>query len=302
MLKKIVFKIFCLSGIPFLIRNSLQRNKVTIVLFHELKAKDAGRVFNFLMSKYNVISLQFYLKAMLNKDYSRIPKKALIITFDDGHVSNYQLLPTIKSMSLPVTVFLCASIVGTNRKYWFKHRISDVSIDSLKRMSNEKRIEFLKLNDFSFEREFETPQSLQEFHINEMKSHVDFQAHTKFHPILPTCKFDEAKEEILGSKIVLENRFGLCVNSFAFPNGDYSERDIALVKNSGFHCALTVDLGFNDRFSDLFRLKRISLGDSDNLDEISVKASGLWMFLKQNFSKSVNHGIKTTINENVKSN
>lgn len=297
MLKIIIFKVLRLSCVPLLIRNFMQRNKVTIVLFHELGADDAERVFKFLKTKYNIISLQLYLQALKTKDYGLIPKKALVITFDDGHFSNFGLASTVKSMSMPITIFLCASICGTNRSFWFKRRIKDVSIQSLKRMSSAKRRELLEQNGFDFEKDFETPQALQDDQINEMKSYVDFQSHTNFHPILPTCSTNEAKEEILMSKIQLEKRYGIVVNSFAFPNGDYSERDIEIVKSSGYDCALTVDLGFNDQFSDLFRLKRISLGDSNNLDEICVKASGLWMFLKQRFSRDVSHGIQPDFTE-----
>jgi hypothetical protein len=75
---------------------------------------------------------------------------------------------------------------------------------------------------------------------------------------------------------VLKERFGLSVVALAYPNGDYSERDMALVREAGYSCALTVDPGVNDVVTDLYALKRIYMPDDASIGELSVRASGIW--------------------------
>src|ERR1035441_10495319 len=79
--------------------------------------------------------------------------------------------------------------------------------------------------------------------INEMRDYVNFQSHTIFHPCLTKCNYDEAKEEILKSKIILERDYQLNINALAYPNGDYTNREIVICKSAGYKCAITVDAG-----------------------------------------------------------
>ena len=44
--------------------------------------------------------------------------------------------------------------------------------------------------------------------------------------------------------------------------------------------ALSVDLGFNSRRTDPFRLKRLGVGDRDGIDELALKACGVWGLAK----------------------
>ena len=118
-MKNVFFKLIRYTGIPFLFRELVQRNKVTILLFHDIDAGKADSAFRFIQKHYHVIGLQDYLKAV--QSGSRLPKKAVIITFDDGHISNYWLLPVIRQLQIPITIFLCSEIVGTKRHFWFNH-------------------------------------------------------------------------------------------------------------------------------------------------------------------------------------
>ena len=94
------------------------------------------------------------------------------------------------------------------------------------------------------------------------------------------CAYDEAKHEIAHSKKILEEDYGLNINAIAYPIGYYSDRDIELVKAAEYKCGITVDYGFNTIKTDLFRLKRILAGDTEDINELIVKASGLWACIK----------------------
>jgi hypothetical protein len=82
----------------------------------------------------------------------------------------------------------------------------------------------------------------------------------------------------------------LKINAIAYPNGDYSDRDITLAKEAGYSCGVTVDFGYNTLDTDLFSLKRLSVNDTSNLDELAVKASGVWQFFKTKNGKKQGYG------------
>ncbi len=281
MLNKILFKILRYSGLPWLFRTFIQRDKFTILLFHDISPEVARQTFQFLKQRYHLIGIEAYLKARQNGE--SLPSKAMILTFDDGHLGNYRLLSIIREFNLPISIYLCAGIVDTKRHYWFTKKHAVYSGDELKRIPNREKLALLEEVGFMPEKEFSEPQAMSKAQIEEMKPYVNFQAHTLFHPILPQCDHEEAIAEIITAKATLEKEFGLTINAIAYPNGDYSERDIQLAKKAGYQCGITVDYGFNNLQTDPFRLKRLSVNDTSNLDELSVKSSGVWGFFKQLF-------------------
>lgn len=293
-MKNFIFMALRVSGLPALVREIVQRNKVTILLFHDISEGSAERIFSYLSRKYTIIGLDDYIDAHEKKDGTKLPKKALIVTFDDGHIGNYALLSVIKKYNIPITIFLCASLINTNRHFWFKYEDLLLPVSEVKREINSWYEDPSKYG-YIKEREFDHPQSLQKNHIEDMKDHVNFQSHTLYHPILPKCKWSEARIEILKSKEILEKNYGLKINAIAYPNGDYSERDILFVKEAGYKCGITVDFGYNTIKTDIFRLKRLSIYNTDNINELSVKASGVWAFFKTINGKKQGYGLSNNI-------
>ena len=291
MLTKIVFKALRLSGLPSLFRLLFQRKNVTILLMHDISLETAKQSFDYLSSRYAVISLSEFLKTQRVGDHSKLDPYSLIITFDDGHKRNYQLLPLIRESEIPITIFLTSSVVSTNRHFWFLHPLDDsLSIEKLKRLPNAERLEALSKNGFDQTKEFSDRQALSFDELSAMKKLVDFGAHSLFHPCLPMCGEREARKEILGSKEMLEEILDTEILTFSYPNGDYSDRDIEIVKQAGYQCGITVDFGYNHLNSDPFRLKRLSVNDTNNLDELIVKSSGLWAFLKHRLAGKIGYG------------
>jgi len=281
--KKLVFKLLRHSGIPFLFREILQRNKVSIVMFHDIEPEAAEKAFAFLARKYNVIGLKDFLEARRKGNSALLPPKSLIITLDDGYSRNYQLLDVVRKLKIPVTIFLCAGLINTNRHFWFLYKKKEMQPETLKKLPNARRLQRLAAAGFVPEREFDYPHSLNRQQVLEMKEWIDFQSHTIFHPCLSRCSDNEAWEEISGSKKILEEEYGLEISTLAFPNGDYSERDIELAKRAGYQCAITVDYGFNTLKTDAFKLKRLSIDDTGDIDGLSLKASGVWTMIRTLF-------------------
>lgn len=166
-----IFKLIRWSGLPWLFRKVIQRNRVTILLFHDIDAERAAVAFGWLKRHYCVIGLQDYLDAVHGG--RGLPKRAVIVTFDDGHVGNYDLLPVIRRYGIPVTIFLCSEIVGTHRHFWFKH-CQGVKSSVFKRMGNADRLEALRAYGFEQTRVYEDVQALTDGQIREMGAWVDF--------------------------------------------------------------------------------------------------------------------------------
>jgi peptidoglycan/xylan/chitin deacetylase (PgdA/CDA1 family) len=276
--------------LPVLFQRLIQSRRVTVVLLHDIDGETADKVFAYLSRRYNVISLQRFIDAAYRRDPSLIPPMAMIITIDDGRIGNHRLLPSIKKYGVPITIFLCAEIVGTRRHFWFMSEEGGNSAYELKTMPNALRIKLLGEKGFDQGKDYGIAQALQREHIEEMSQYVDFQSHTSFHPCLPKCSNDEAEREIVESRRILKERYGLRIDSISYPHGDYSDRDVELVKRAGYKCALTVDFGFNTMDTDPYRIKRIGLGDTDNMDELVVKASGVWGFLRTLNGRRQRHG------------
>lgn len=275
----LTYKLLRYSGLAWLWRETVQRNKVTFLLFHDMDVVDAERNFTYLKRHYHIIGLGDYLEAV--RYGTSLPKKSVVITFDDGHVSNYQMLPVLQRLQIPVTIFLCSSIVGTNRHFWFRHSEEVKSqVETLKQLTNQRRLDVLKRFGFELQKEYGDTQALSKDQIDEMKDVVDFQSHTCFHPILPKCDNKEAQWEIAESKQQLESDYRLEISALSYPNGDYSLRDITMAKEAGYQCGVTVDSGYNDTHSDLFRLKRFSVNDAKTITELMVKASGVYGLIK----------------------
>jgi len=283
-----VFALLRFSGLPFLLRELWQRNKVTIVGYHDLDAARADVHFAALRARYNVISLSHFLEARSGRAGDPLPRKALIITFDDGHRGNYRLASVIERHGIPVTIFVCSGIVGTHRHYWWLHAKDAREAQALKAVPDEQRVRTLLGRGHADTREYETRQSLSRDEISAMKSIVDFQSHTVFHPILPACSRETARAEIAGSKETLESEHALQIYALAYPNGDYSDREVRLLEEAAYVCGVTMDAGVNDAHTDPFRLRRVALPDDAGINEVIVKASGLWALLKAFESKSAN--------------
>ena len=150
------------------------------------------------------------------------------------------------------------------------------SIDGKPLLSNQKRLEDLSVVGFDQLQEYENSQALSREQIMEMTPYVDFQSHTMFHPILPMCDYKTARFEIKESKKILEEEYGFNIYALAYPNGDYSEREIEICKEAGYKMGLTTESGFNDYKTDSFMLKRIGTNDTEDINEFILRVSGVW--------------------------
>lgn len=249
-LVRMAFRALTASGAAYVARELLQRNRVTVITYHDVSRAKADEHLDWLKSRYNIISLNTYLDAMKSGRLGDLPRKAMVITLDDGWRQNLELVPVLRRHDVPATIFICSDFA--------------------------RREAILPKDDKRF---------LTEEEIATMRPYVDFQAHTVSHARLPYASHEEAALEISRCKRYLESELGLTIRSLAYPNGDYSRRDMALAQAAGYECALTEDPGSNSKKANPYCLKRTCILDDADIDELIAKSSGAWWMVRRLLKK-----------------
>jgi peptidoglycan/xylan/chitin deacetylase (PgdA/CDA1 family) len=275
-IREIVFFSVRWSGLSFLLSNALARNNVTVLLYHDPDPVVMERHLSYLSRHYRFIPLSRLVDALHARDWTTIPPKSLVITFDDGLKRNFELLQLFQRYDVIPTIYICSQIVATNRHYWFL----EAQAEPLKHLRNEDRLKRLEdMIGFTREKEYSDRQALDATEIQSMSHAVDFQSHSRFHPILTTCSDAECEIEIRDSRREIEELTGQECRHFAYPNGDYTQREIDLLKKYGYMSARTIDLGWNGINTDPFRLKVLTWRDDASVNRLAADLCGISGYL-----------------------
>lgn len=260
-----------------IIRNTYGRNKCSILVYHDPDANTFKGHVKYLSKRYTFTTLDKLAEAIRRKDPKLIPRKALIITIDDGHKNNYKLLRVLTPGVIPV-IYACSQIIGTMRHFWFKEASHHgMIVNDLKGLSNKDRLRELGKIGFHPRKEYANNRhALNLEELTQMKEVVSFQSHTRFHPILTSCDDEEAMEEIATSKTEMEKYLNVGCEHFSYPNGDYTEREIGFVTKAGYKTARTIHVGWNDVTTNPYELKIVGgLNDKASINNLAAVSSGL---------------------------
>jgi peptidoglycan/xylan/chitin deacetylase (PgdA/CDA1 family) len=258
------------------------------------------RQMEYLARHFHVLALEDILGRIRSGE--ALPKRCVVVTFDDGYEDNYlHAFPILDRLGLPATIFLSTGCINGGPMLWF-----DRVLDAFNRTSRHT----LALAESGTVLSFQTPREkglaafdvlallkslsgprrsaaiddlasklgveetpggtnnmLTWAQVREMAGRgMKFGAHTVTHPILSKISLQEAEWEIAESKRAIESQIGRPVHVFAYPNGkpeDFSPGTMELVKKSGFQAALTTVWGANAYREDSFLLKRITASGQD---------------------------------------
>lgn len=258
---------------------------------------DFRKEIDFLQNNFDVVSLDTIV-ANINKGIG-FKRPTVAIAIDDGYVDNFDFLfPVLKERKIPATIFITTSYISTVKRMWFdrmeealqntNHRtinlkgmleLQELSIDNLPKRRRLAKLLIERMKELSvsmrdelimsLEKQLEAPLEEKPLMLNWQQvllmynDGICFGAHTCTHPILTKISLEEAKNEIVKSKIELEQRLGSQVKHFAFPNGrkhDFSEDLRNYCKTIGFEsiCSYENDGGNRD-MENTFNLKRLSV-------------------------------------------
>lgn len=214
-------------------------NKIPILTYHRIvpkplynarhgiwvTARNFRRQMRLLsLGGFNTISLDMLLSA--NKGINQLPKKPIIITFDDGYEDNYlHAFPILKKYNFTATIFLVSGYIGKDN-HWDE-------------IYGEEIVSLLSLDE-----------------IKEMFAYgISFGAHSVTHPHLSQLKGEQVFKEIVQSKKGIEEMLNQEITSFCYPYGEFNQAVKQMVIDAGFKCACACDTEIND----LYELRRIQI-------------------------------------------
>lgn len=288
-MKKYIFAIIRILEIPQMFRYFFQRKAISVIYYHDVDPISFEEHLKYLKKKYSIIDI-YMLRDFLYGKLVTLPKFSMLITFDDGHIGNYQLLKLIREYKIRPTIFLTSGLIGTCKRFWFNIPFKDTSLkEKLKKFPDCERLNIIN-NEYNNYIDKDTPEALTYNQITNMSDAADFQSHTKNHPCLPQTEDKVSLAEIAESKNEIEKILGKQVIAIAYPNGDFGEREIRYAMKSGYQLGFSSKGGFISNNSNPFELPRLSMNDTKNINDFIIRSSGLWFKIKQLINFFKNYG------------
>jgi peptidoglycan/xylan/chitin deacetylase (PgdA/CDA1 family) len=237
-----------------------------------------ARQMQYLSNNYNVISMRDLIGAFQNR--AVLPKRPVLITFDDAYHDFIEYAwPVLKRLKLPATVFVSTAYAAKPEEPFWWDKISNSFLNTEKgkidlaplgnlvltntgeRRKSLKRVQnYLKTLDHNVAmpivdelcsclkgRKTEIKVSLDWDELRQLHSQgITLAAHTRTHPILSRISAEDARKEIIESQKDLERETGDVLPVFCYPNGDYNDSIIQILKDAGFIMAFSTKDGHND--------------------------------------------------------
>jgi glycosyltransferase involved in cell wall biosynthesis/peptidoglycan/xylan/chitin deacetylase (PgdA/CDA1 family) len=249
-----------------------------ILLYHNPAPETLSAHLEHLSRRHEFVPYAAVADAVRTGAWSDLPARSLAVVFDDGHADNAALVPVLEAFGVHATIFLCTGIVGTGRRYWWTlEELTVPNRDRLMTVPDDDRLRALEeLAGYTPLREYPgAPQALSILELEQLAPHFSFEAHTRLHPILPMCSDEQAREEIAGSKADVERLTGRPCTAFAYPNGRYGPRELALVREAGFTSARTELSGWNTPETSPYELRVLGMPDDATVDVVAAQVTGL---------------------------
>lgn len=295
-------------------RHSLGDSKLWILMYHRILPSDDFRyqleepgmivepdTFSMHLREakkhFDVLDFNEWLR--LKRTGEKLPKRACVITFDDGWYDNVEFaLPIIKQEKVPITLFTVVEKIGTDFQFWpnlvsallashatpamqshplFAQALAQVPstdntnnreymaaiIHRLKQSTDGAIFEALDAINWRSQLAFELPSGLMDWaDVRTMQASglVSIGSHTCNHKRLnASLAANDLQHEVVESKQLLATKVNKSVDIFCFPNGDYNPAALTSVMNT-YGAAVTTRRGIvNASTADLHQLTRIGL-------------------------------------------
>jgi poly-beta-1,6-N-acetyl-D-glucosamine N-deacetylase len=223
------------------------------------------------------------IEKVINKEVP-FPSGGVLLTVDDGWQSNItNVVEVARRYNVPVTIFV-ATTPAEEGVYWWSYvhqahqqGLTQVSKQSLKKMPEQKRVDILQ------ELKKKIVPGRDAMTISEVSAvsgctYVTIGSHTQTHPILVNCHKEQVYNELKFSRLKLEAWIGKEVPYFAYPNGDYSLREIQILKALGYRLAFCSDPKYltPESLNDCFALPRFGFLEGASCAENVCRITGVW--------------------------
>jgi peptidoglycan/xylan/chitin deacetylase (PgdA/CDA1 family) len=297
------------KGVPVLAYHGVTLGKDEGALGNRRRLHVPARRFEehlrFLTSRWHPIRLS-ELRAHL-VDGRTIPKRSVVITFDDGYRNVLSVaLPILRRFSVPATLFVLTaerpsrlwmdrleSALEKTELKEFHWDGAHIPLDSAKARARAVATLAAPLQSLGPERESKLQEILQGLQVvvsppdddrdlltwEEVRTvrgaGLEIGSHADAHEPLTSAPPEAVHERLLQSRTRLEAELGSGPYPLAYPYGSWTPAVRASAESAGFSCALTTDAGLNRPDTDPFLLRRHLVGADDDRPRLRASLSGL---------------------------
>lgn len=176
---------------------------------------------------FHPITLDQFHAAKFN--HASLPSRPIIITFDDGYVSNFtNAYPVLQQYGFHATIFMVSGFIG---------RKGFLTADQLKTLENSGL--------------------------------VQIESHTVHHKNLSHLTQSQVMFELTHSRETLSQVLGRPVNYFCYPEGGYNWNVALDVQRAGYLLATTTTQGYANLAENPVRLRRIVVHEGVSLSQFA---------------------------------
>ncbi|MGV3658741.1 MAG: polysaccharide deacetylase family protein [Prosthecobacter sp.] len=235
------------------------------------------------------------------------PPRSVVLTFDDGFLSNYTLaFPVLQRLKVPAIIYLATQFVDEHRPIWtdrvdhvchqtgmglaelrsLKHRLKQMPQEEVEQAVTElEDAHNCRLERTDAPSVEPIRRSLNWDQVREMQASglVRFGAHTHTHKILGRCRPETIREELQRSKALIERETGRPCDHFCYPNGtpgDFSTESESLVAEAGFKSSITTVSGWVHGQKSPFLLPRFGVTNQLDVAALNLVLTGVFSWME----------------------
>ena len=231
---------------PRVLMYHMVREHIDGAKFNKLRVKPAE--FEKQVAWMKVQGFNFVTMQELQQNWGKHPDKTVAITFDDGYLDNLEnAFPILEKYQAKATIYV---VVDRHDRDWSTYKKAHHNSGELAREQ--------KLSD-------------EQIQLLAKSGLVEIGSHTLTHANLDKLSDQECFDELFQSKQQLEQMTGQQVTSFAYPFGIYSQRDVNVAKQAGYHNAVTTIEGIDAEQPDFMQLQRIKISGKDSMFAVKLR-------------------------------
>lgn len=175
-----------------------------------------------------------------------LPPRPVVVTFDDGFADFADAAwPELESRGLPATLYVTSGALDATSTWLGSQGEGD-----------RRMLSWSALADLA-------------------DAGCEIGAHTLSHPPLDCISRAEAEQEIVGSRVQLEDRLDHPIPSFAYPHGHHDRHVRQIVVDAGFDSACAVKDALSHPGDDLYALARITVFGDVTPDRLRDHLAGV---------------------------
>lgn len=272
-------------------RKALDTECILSVYFHKPDKNEFEFSIRWLRRKGFKFISPHDLERIINGEIP-FPKGAVLLTVDDGWQTNVTNVVDVATRhEVPVTIFVSTTPAEEGTYWWSyvtqarRQGLTSFSKQALKKMPEEERVNILK-NIKQMIYPGRDAMTVDQVKMVARSPYVTIGSHTQTHPILINCPEMQVYEELKGSRQKLESWTGKEVAYFAYPNGDFSRREIKILKTLHYRLAFSAQPKYLTPalLNESFTIPRFGFLEGASSAENICRMTGVWQPMMQKLS------------------